>query len=183
MLFLKIYTVYLSVLFLFVIFHYCSIDDKYTLIVKQPKRATNKKRAASAIIDLLRGVVILFVLSVLLHIIATLALSFDDNYLLEHKLNTYEHILITLTNIIFIAAVVANQNIHPSQTYGKRLLKVRLVKQDGSSVTWKCSFLRTLLIIATCPFIVLEFLLERNKMVHDEISNTIIVQQVDETKE
>lgn len=183
MLFLKVYTVYFSVLFLFVLFQYYSLDDKYTLIVKQPERATNRKRAASAIIDFLRGIVILFVLSVLLHIIATLVFSFNVNDYPGHKLNTYEHTLITLTNIIFIAAVVANQNIHPSQTYGKRLLKVRLVKQDGTCVTWKCSFLRTLLIIATCPFIVLEFLLERNKMVHDEISNTIIVQQADETKE
>ena len=171
-----VYIVYVLILAVFSVLHYSSTEEKYALLIKQPKRATSNRRFISAIIDFFRALVILLVLSIVLHIVAIIIYSGDDLYYAGRDLSVVEHCFVIMVNLLFIAAVVANHNIQPLQTYGTRLCQIRLVKKDGSSVTWTCSFLRTLLIMLTSPFIVLEFLLGREVMVHDEIMKTIVAE-------
>jgi uncharacterized RDD family membrane protein YckC len=153
-----------------------SNPDRETQFAQLP--ATMSRRIIAAIIDSIRWYIII-VIEALTMVIINTALLHERMYGFETEASTFRTVVVSLFGYLFATAIIAYQNTYSKQSFGKRFVRVHVVKLDGTIPNWNTLFIRNLLSLLSILLFFSGFITmlsnSRRQAMHDILTGTMVV--------
>lgn len=151
------------------------VNDRYLVLTPEKvvisyQHAGYSSRIGAHLVDLVLVLVIYLVVGVAVGIVGGLISP-----------GLVQLVLMIFFTFGIFAYFIICEAVWQGQTVGKRMLRIRVVQQDGTPITWRSSFLRNILRVADLlpgfygvGFVTM-FLNERSQRLGDLISGTVVV--------